>query len=70
MGRTQNGNNNAYCQDNQITWYNWAAADTALQDYTKNLIAFRLAHPVFRRRRFLAGAEHPTCDGSPPRAPR
>ena len=57
MGRTQNGNNNAYCQDNEIAWFNWASADTELLDYTKNLIAFRRAHPVFRRRRFLAGAE-------------
>jgi isoamylase len=57
MGRTQDGNNNAYCQDNEITWVDWANADTALQDYTKNLIAFRLAHPVFRRRRFLTGIE-------------
>ena len=57
MGRTQGGNNNAYCQDNEMTWFDWAGADTALLDYTKNLIAFRRAHPVFRRRRFLAGAE-------------
>ena len=57
MGRTQGGNNNAYCQDNEITWFDWAGADTALRDYTKNLIAFRRAHPAFRRRRFLAGAE-------------
>ena len=57
MGRTQNGNNNAYCQDNDITWFDWASADTALRDFTRRLIAFRLAHPVFRRRRFLAGAE-------------
>jgi glycogen operon protein len=57
MGRTQNGNNNAYCQDNEITWFDWADADTALLDFTKHLIAFRRAHPVFRRRRFLAGAE-------------
>ena len=57
MGRTQQGNNNAYCQDNEITWFDWASADTALLDFTKNLIAFRRAHPVFRRRRFLAGAE-------------
>ena len=57
MGRTQGGNNNAYCQDNEITWFDWAGADTALRDYTKTLIAFRRAHPVFRRRRFLAGAE-------------
>ena len=57
MGRTQNGNNNAYCQDNEITWFDWASADAELQDFTKRLIAFRRAHPVFRRRRFLAGAE-------------
>jgi isoamylase len=57
MGRTQGGNNNAYCQDNETTWLDWAAADTGLRDYTKNLIAFRRAHPVFRRRRFLVGAE-------------
>src|SRR5215472_17252019 len=57
MGRTQSGNNNAYCQDNEITWFNWANADTALKDFTKNLIAFRRAHPVFRRRRFLTGVE-------------
>ena len=57
MGRTQHGNNNAYCQDNETTWFDWAGADTALRDYTKHLIAFRRAHPVFRRRRFLAGTE-------------
>ena len=57
MGRTQGGNNNAYCQDNEITWFDWAGADTALRDYTKTLIAFRRAHPVFRRRRFLTGIE-------------
>jgi isoamylase len=57
IGRTQDGNNNAYSQDNEITWFNWANADTALLDFTKNLIAFRRAHPVFRRRRFLTGVE-------------
>src|SRR6202034_5582 len=57
MGRTQLGNNNAYCQDNEMTWFDWASEDTALLDYTRNLIAFRRAHPVFRRRRFLAGTE-------------
>ena len=41
MGRTQHGNNNAYCQDNEITWFDWASGDTALRDYTRNLIAFR-----------------------------
>jgi isoamylase len=57
-GRTQGGNNNnAYCQDNETTWLDWASADTGLRDYTKRLIALRNAHPVFRRRRFLSGAE-------------
>ncbi len=57
MGRTQHGNNNAYCQDNEISWLDWSAADQELLDFTRRLIAFRQAHPVFRRRRFLAGAE-------------
>ena len=57
LGRTQGGNNNAYCQDNEITWFDWASADTDLLDFTKRLIALREAHPVFRRRRFLVGAE-------------
>jgi isoamylase len=57
MARTQDGNNNAYCQDNETTWFDWASADTALQDFTRQLIALRKAHPVFRRRRFLSGAE-------------
>jgi isoamylase len=57
MGRTQAGNNNAYCQDNETTWFDWSKPDTALLEFTKNLVAFRRAHPVFRRRRFLAGGE-------------
>jgi glycogen operon protein len=57
MGRTQQGNNNAYCQDNEITWFDWSRPDTGLLDFTKRLIALRRAHPVFCRNRFLAGAE-------------
>jgi glycogen operon protein len=57
MGRTQQGNNNAYCQDNEISWFDWSQSDTGLLEFTRRLIAFRTAHPVFRRRRFLAGAE-------------
>jgi isoamylase len=57
MGRTQQGNNNAYCQDNELTWFDWAAADQALLAFTRKLVAFRKAHPVFRRQRFLAGAD-------------
>ena len=57
MGRTQRGNNNAYCQDNEITWFDWKAVDTELLAFTRKLIRFRLDHPVFRRRRFLGGTE-------------
>src|SRR5262249_41844011 len=42
---------------NETTWFDWTSTDAALLDFTKNVIAFRRAHPVFRRRRFLAGAE-------------
>jgi len=57
MGRTQQGNNNAYCQDNEITWFDWAQPDADLLAFTTQLVALRKAHPVFRRNRFLAGAE-------------
>jgi glycogen operon protein len=57
LGRTQQGNNNAYCQDNEISWVDWSQPDTELQDFASRLVAFRKRHPVFRRRRFLAGAE-------------
>jgi glycogen operon protein len=56
MGRTQQGNNNAYCQDNEIAWFDWSAADKDLLQFTTRLVAFRRAHPVFRRQRFLSGA--------------
>jgi glycogen operon protein len=56
-GRTQQGSNNAYCQDNEISWFDWSAADDELLAYTRRLIAFRRQHPVFRRRRFLAGSQ-------------
>ncbi len=57
LGRTQQGNNNAYCQDNAISWFDWSAPDKELTAFTKKLIALRRAHPVFRRRRFLTGVE-------------
>jgi isoamylase len=57
IGRTQKGNNNAYCQDNAINWYDWSATDKQLTDFTRTLIALRRDHPVFRRRRFLTGVE-------------
>jgi isoamylase len=59
LGRTQRGNNNAYCQDNEITWFDWAAVDQDLLEFTKSVIALRRRHPVFRRRRFSAGAAGP-----------
>jgi isoamylase len=57
LGRTQHGNNNAYCQDNEISWYSWATPDDELTSFTRRLIALRRAHPVFRRRRFLTGVD-------------
>src|SRR6202034_3599716 len=57
LGRTQQGNNNAYCQDNEISWVDWSQPDTRLQDFASRLVSSRKRHPVFRRRRFLAGAE-------------
>jgi isoamylase len=57
LGRTQQGNNNAYCQDGPITWFDWAHVDEEMLAFTRRLIAFRLAHPVFRRRRFLSGMD-------------
>ncbi|HUB38769.1 MAG TPA: glycogen debranching protein GlgX [Streptosporangiaceae bacterium] len=57
LGRTQQGNNNAYCQDNEISWVDWDAADEHgdLLDFTCKLIELRREHPVFRRRRFFSG---------------
>jgi isoamylase len=58
MGRTQQGNNNAYCQDNEISWVDWAVRaedDQELLDYVRELIKLRASHPVFRRRRFFRG---------------
>ncbi|CAB0850266.1 glycogen debranching enzyme GlgX [Corynebacterium diphtheriae] len=57
MARTQDGNNNVYCQDNETSWMDWELADknAALMEFTKRLITIRRNHPVFRRRRFLAG---------------
>ncbi len=55
LGRTQRGNNNAYCQDNEISWYDWAHADKDLLEFTRRLIRFRHRHPVFCRRRWFQG---------------
>ncbi len=58
FGRTQLGNNNAYCQDNELSWFDWAGItdkDRALIAFVSRLIALRKAHPVLRRSRFLHG---------------
>ncbi len=55
LGRTQSGNNNGYCQDNELTWIDWAEADADLLEFTHTVSALRAEHPVFRRRRFFDG---------------
>jgi isoamylase len=55
IGRTQRGNNNAYCQDNEISWFDWEHADQELLEFTRRLIRLHQRHPVFRRRRWFQG---------------
>jgi isoamylase len=57
MGRTQQGNNNAYAQDNEVSWLDWNLDEPrrALLDFTSRMIRFRQGNPVFRRRRFFHG---------------
>jgi glycogen operon protein len=57
IGRTQGGNNNAYAQDNEISWYDWEHADAGMLAFTQGLIAMRHDHPVFRRRRWFMGRQ-------------
>ncbi|WP_182452368.1 glycogen debranching protein GlgX [Streptacidiphilus sp. P02-A3a] len=58
LGRTQLGNNNAYCQDSELTWINWDLdqAQRDLLDFTRRLVHLRRTHPILRRRRFFQGA--------------
>ncbi len=56
LGRTQRGNNNAYCQDNPISWIDWSNVDATLIEFTRRLIQLRREHPIFRRRGWFAGA--------------
>ncbi|MEZ5124339.1 MAG: glycogen debranching protein GlgX, partial [Solirubrobacterales bacterium] len=59
FGRTQGGNNNAWCQDNEISWLDWDLAERNrdMLDFTRRLIRLRLDHPAFRRTNFLAGQD-------------
>ena len=65
MGRTQRGNNNAYCQDNDISWVSWGLDDRqrALLEFTRRLVSLRRRHPVFRQRHFFDG--RPSRPGGP-----
>jgi glycogen operon protein len=58
ISRTQQGNNNCWCQDNELSWYDWGLneGETQLHDFTRRLIALRREHPVFRRESFLEGS--------------
>ncbi len=55
IGRTQQGNNNAYAQDNEISWFDWEHIDDILFAFVARVIAFRHEHPVFQRRRWFVG---------------
>src|SRR5215208_3744230 len=57
LSRTQNGNNNAWCQDNEISWFDWDLEESQrrLLEFTRRLIRLRKEHPVFRRTRFFGG---------------
>jgi isoamylase len=57
LGRTQSGNNNAWCQDNEISWLDWGSVDEGLLAFTRRLIHLRRDQPVFRRRDFLVGRQ-------------
>ena len=59
MGQTQGGNNNAYCQDNEVAWLDWTPTDerTALREFVRRLIVLRRRHPTFRRRSFFEGRQ-------------
>jgi glycogen operon protein len=57
IGHSQGGNNNAYAQDNAVTWLDWSRADTALAAFVARLAALRAQNPVLRQRRFLHGAK-------------
>ena len=65
LGRTQSGNNNAYCQDNTISWVDWQLEreNEFLLDFTAQLARLRRRHPIFRRRKFFAGGSVPESGG-------
>jgi isoamylase len=64
IGRTQQGNNNAWCQDTELSWFDWADADEKLLEFVRGLIRLRRQHPVFRQPSFLTGSS-PRGSGLP-----
>jgi glycogen operon protein len=64
QGRTQHGNNNAYCQDAEISWVDWQAIDEDLLEFTRQLIRLRRGHPTFWRQHWLTGRS-PSDQGCP-----
>jgi isoamylase len=64
IGRTQQGNNNAWCQDNELSWFDWGDADAELLEFVRGLIRLRRGHPVFRQPSFLTGSS-PRGSGLP-----
>ncbi|MEX0659512.1 MAG: glycogen debranching protein GlgX [Egibacteraceae bacterium] len=69
FGRSQQGNNNTYCQDNELTWYDWDwdNQQRRLHGFARFLIGLRARHPVFRRQQFFRGEPHGTSHGANPR---
>ncbi|MGA8117778.1 MAG: glycogen debranching protein GlgX [Actinocatenispora sp.] len=65
LGRTQRGNNNAYCQDSELSWVDWKNADQQLTAFTSRLAHLRAEHPIFRRRRFFDGRPVRRAAGTP-----
>jgi glycogen operon protein len=59
LGRTQGGNNNAYCQDNETSWYDWSLSQrqVSLLEYTRRLIGLRAEHPALHRKSFFSGRD-------------
>ena len=64
LGRTQQGNNNTYAQDSEISWVHWDEADRPLVEFTAAVARLRRDHPTFRRKRFFTGGEVRVPDGS------
>ena len=65
LGRTTGGNNNTYAQDSELSWIDWADADTGLIEFVASLARLRAEHPVFRRTRFFTGRPVARAEGEP-----